>query len=90
MEILSQSSLPLINGIELLPSAFFIPLLVSSTKSYTKKFFVFGLIAKSESKVIKANLLLWHLTWCSLLVLFLLCKRGTKKNGFQIFAAFRL
>lgn len=34
MEILSESLLPLLNGIELLPSAFFIPSLVSSTKSY--------------------------------------------------------
>lgn len=37
MEILSKSLLPLLNGIELHPSAFFIPALVSSTKFYQKK-----------------------------------------------------
>ena len=37
MESLSESPLPLLNGRELLPSAFFIPSLVSSTKSYPKK-----------------------------------------------------
>lgn len=50
MEILSESLLPLLSGIEMLPSAFFIPSLVSSTKSYQKKkktFFIFHPVAKS-------------------------------------------
>lgn len=48
MEDLSGSWLPLLNVKELHPSAFFIPSLVSSTKScMEKKIFIFHLIAKS-------------------------------------------
>lgn len=44
MEILSESLLSLLNGLELLPSAFFIPSLVSSTESYQKNSLFFILL----------------------------------------------